>query len=173
MVDECRHHRRADMRDILSWAAQQCGVPLFALAWAIVTPSLLQHATEGLMGSKLRIIQSIWELVGVGGVGFGLGLAAQRLYPTFARSGKWIWILPMVTVCFMFWQDLREFPLHQVVSEFLGIWSSGESGLAGVLFTFPAWSSLSYSLAIYLAEIVWRKPGSRRNSQARDGNACA
>jgi hypothetical protein len=144
----------------LPWLAQQIAAPALPLMWVLLTasgPPALGTYAGTYVGQPLEItIEIVWYFVIGWGLGFALALAVRCVFPSASRSGKWVWVLPLLMLTAGFIWDCTLFPFRQAISELLYYGSAGEASWGFVLFTSPTCSCIVYSLAMYLADRVAR-----------------
>jgi hypothetical protein len=139
-----------------AWLIQQIAAPLVPFVWALLTasvPPTLGRYAGTYVGQPLEIaIEIVWYFVLGWGLAFALALVVRRVFPSASRSGRWVWVLPVLLFTAGFIWDCTLFSFPQAASEFFYYGSAGEAALGFSLITFPTCSCLIYSLAIYLAE---------------------
>ncbi len=145
----------------LPWLAQQITAPLVPFMWALLTASIppaLGRFAGTYTGQPLEIgIEFGWSC-GLGwGLALALAIAVRRVFPSASRSGRWVWVLPVLLCTAGFIWDCTLFGFPRAVSEFFYFGPAGEAALGFALITFPTCSCIVYSLAMYLAEKKARK----------------
>jgi hypothetical protein len=144
----------------LPWLAQQIAAPALPLMWALLTasvPPALGTYAGTYVGQPLEIaIEILWSFVIGWGFAFALALAVRRVFPSASRSGKCVWVLPLLMLTAGFIWDCTLFPFRQAISEVLYYGAEGEASLGFFLITFPTCSCIIYSLAMYLADRMVR-----------------
>jgi hypothetical protein len=84
------------------------------------------------------------------GVGFVFGMSAAKVWPTLARSGRWIWTVPVFfLLAELLVEAFRPPPYNRFPSE--AFYSGANEGLTVFLITLPAFAYSGYSLAMFLA----------------------
>lgn len=142
--------------EFLPWLAQQIAAPFVPLLWALLTasvPPALGRYAGTYTGEPLEIvIEVLWSFVLGWGLAFALALAVRRVFPSASRSGRWVWVLPVLIFTAGFIWECTLFPFRQAISDAFYYGSAGEAAWGFSLITFPTCSCIVYSLAMYLAE---------------------
>jgi hypothetical protein len=133
-------------RLFVAWGIQQVAVPVSILTLVLVASGplegLLHRGPDGAPDPGLEDLVStavFWAL------GFVLALLVRRVLPSAATTGKWIWPLPTATVAAALASDLARFGPHEVVGYF---YPKGEDGWPAVLFVFPTYACVAYSIGM-------------------------
>lgn len=138
------------------WLVQQIAAPLVPLLWALLTasvPPALGKYAGTYTGQPLEIaIEIVWSFVLGWGWAFALAIAVRRVFPSASRSGKWVWVLPVLIFTAGFIWECTLFPFRQAISDAFYYGSAGEAALGFSLITFPTCSCIIYSLAMYFAD---------------------
>jgi hypothetical protein len=122
-----------DGRTLAGYVSQMFVAATIPFAWALVTR----------------------DEVGMWGIGFFLGTAVHKVFPRAARTGRWVWALPMFMWLVFFIGDLIHFSFAHVVTEFF--FGTGEDGWGAILATLPTCSCILYSAAMALAAAHLRR----------------
>ena len=122
-----------DGRTLAGWVSQMLWAAIVPFAWVFLT-----H-----------------DEVGMWGVGFFLGLAMHKVFPRAARTGRWVWFLPVFVSLVFFIGDWIHFSFAYVVSEFFS--GTGEDGWGVIFDTLPTCSCILYSIAMALAAAHLRR----------------
>jgi hypothetical protein len=125
---------------------------MWALLTASVPPALGTYAGTYVSQPLEIAIEILWSFVVGWGWAFALALAVRRVFPSASRSGKWVWVLPLLMLTAGFLWDCTLFPLRQAISELLYYGSAGEASWGFLLFTSPTCSCIVYSFAMYIAD---------------------
>jgi hypothetical protein len=145
----------------LPWLAQQIAAPFVPLMWALLTanvpPALARYAGSYTGQPPEIAIEVLWSFVIGWGLAFALALAVRYVFPGASRSGKWVWVLPLLILTAGFIWECTLFPFRQAIKDAFYYGSAGEASLGFSLITFPTCSCIVYSLAMYLAEKKARK----------------
>ena len=138
-------------RCILSFCAQQLAVILvpaiFTLTIAAPLGSLHNRiAGEGGPDYTFEILALCPGLL--------LGALVARLWPTSARSGRWVWILPCTALISVFASRWRETNAHKTLRDTILYFAAPDDhGIPAIAvflsFTLPAVWSVTYSLIMF------------------------
>jgi hypothetical protein len=131
-----------------SWLAQQFGVPIISLLWALTTAQVGDRIKAALGSPAGDVVRVAWYALFIWGSGLLLSLFVHRLIPRSGTEGRWIWILPSLGFVTLFIDDLRHFPIRQVSADFFYPGDNGEGWWALVLATYPTAASIGYSLGM-------------------------
>jgi hypothetical protein len=142
------------------WLAQQLAAPAIPLMWALLTasvPPALGTYAGTYVGQPLEVaIEILWSLVIGWGLAFALALAVLRVFPSASRSGRWVWVLPLLIFTAVFIWETTLFPFRQTILDFFYYGAEGEASWGFVVITFPTCSCIIYSLAMYLGDRMAR-----------------
>jgi hypothetical protein len=99
--------------------------------------------------ASANVAAHIGEAIVVAFAGLLLGLVIWRLFPSARKTGPWIWIPLVALLLLASLSDYSQYGFHAMVDEYFFVFKPGwsESGWGIFLATFPAWSSIWYSLA--------------------------
>jgi hypothetical protein len=140
-----------------AWLAQQFLAVAGPLACIVVVDAVLSRMSVP-VGALERVL--FWTI----GAPLGyLGYLVGRAFPGAARSGRWVWILPVAFFVSVLAWSLAEFPLRRALSEVFSPKPPG--GLVLAFVVVPAWWCCCYSAGIHLAARR-KRPG---QSKARIG----
>jgi hypothetical protein len=100
----------------------------------------------------------------LGGCSWIMGFTAGRTLPSARATGRWLWLLPTGLFLYMFLGEISSAGLRIAILGFISsaYHGNGEASFLIYLATYPAWSSLCYSLAIAMA-------GRKRRTHAEQG----
>lgn len=115
--------------------------------------------------ASANVAAHIGEAIVVAFTGLVLGLVIGRFFPWTRKTGPWIWIPSVALLLFASLSDYSQYGLHAMVDEYFFVFKPGwsESGLGIMFATYPAWSSIWYSLAMSFAN--WK---AQRRADAAD-----
>ena len=131
------------------WLIQQVGVVLVTAAWALVTANMPADL-ELMLGQRLaHIIETIWYVVFVWGVGLLVALLVYRFVPRAAASGCWVWPLPAFfwLLCFAGLAVMRSF--QYALASFFSPGPNAEAEWGVAIVTYPTCQCLLYSLGMF------------------------
>jgi hypothetical protein len=134
------------------YALQLFLVPFFMIVWNVfieeVTGWSELHGSP--MGNNwYQVIKG----VEVGAVGLFLGFLFYRIFPELRETGRWIWIFPVSLLALGILYDLHAVT-HPRIFEGYFYWSHpgrDEGALGREFFTYPAWTSIWYSVGMVIA----------------------
>jgi len=150
----------------LPYALQLLLIFISFVAWEI----LLQERILGneLTGPPLGIVGfQIANAAAIGLIGLVLGLVIQRVVPSAARTGRWVWLLPVSVMLLAILWDFIDFGPRVGLTGYFFCAHPGrdETCVVRDLLTYPTWSAAWYSGGMALSAIRERR--NRRSSGLR------
>jgi len=135
------------------WAAQQalaCLAPMLACE-LLIFPWIGWNEYRSPVGN---IGFQVTQALAIGAGGCTLGLVMGRHLPWTRPTGHWIWVLPVSLLALAIGWDLRLFGTSVVLPDYFFDVCPGrtEGPLGREALTYPAWSSVWYSLGVLLAK---------------------
>jgi hypothetical protein len=131
-------------RSVVAFGAQQLGVWIASVIWALITVSLPVWL------SQFGPVARTFEAGSIIGLAFAPAYFCGRLihgrYPHFALSGRWIWLLPSGLMALLLLNAVLHSTLGRNLGELFCPPSDGEQWWAVLLGTYPILGCAGYAL---------------------------
>lgn len=125
---------------------QQLAVCVAGVIWGAVSGECLAQLNG--LGSVGAVVEAAGNITSALGAAFILGRMARSKLPSFAYSGRWVWLLPSVLMAALFLSSAFSSRLGTDLLDLVSPPSEGESLWAVALMLYPTLGCVGYSLGV-------------------------